>query len=180
MYNNKNKIIYQDDLIVKFLIESKKNGNNEVIIDIDDWKKIKDYKWCIRKDNGNHLYVITSTNKYKYRLQRFILNLTNSEFVVHHISHNTLDNRKQNLRICSNAENIRNQKLNKKNTSGYKGVYWDKSSNKWHCHIKFNKKTIYLGLFTNIKDAAKAYNEAALKYHGEFAYLNKIEGERQC
>ena len=60
------------------------------------------------------------------------------------------------------------------NTSGFRGVWWDKFKNKWHSNISVNNKTIHLGRFKNIKDAAKIYNQAALKYFGDFDILNNI------
>jgi hypothetical protein len=66
-------------------------------------------------------------------------------------------------------------KLSISNKSGYKGVYFNKRDSNWRARIQLNKKEIHIGCYINIKDAARAYNEAALKYHGEFANLNKID-----
>jgi|WetSurMetagenome_2_1015567.scaffolds.fasta_scaffold55921_5 hypothetical protein len=172
-YKGQNKIIYLDDKIIKFLCESKKYWNQEVIIDSEDWDKIKNYHWCIRR-NKNLIYVLTRTKINKFILQRLILNLTNMNFVIDHINHNGLDNRKCNLRICTQSENSKNQKLKKNNTSGFKGVYWDNLRQKWHCQIMINRKCIYLGLFVNKIDAALTYNNKAKELFGEFACLNKL------
>lgn len=93
---------------------------------------------------------------------------------VDHINHDTLDNRRSNLRISSHAENQRNSRKPKNNTSGYKGVSFHKNSKKYQARLSFKDKEIYIGLFECPKEAAKAYNKAARKYHGEFAHLNKI------
>jgi hypothetical protein len=90
---------------------------------------------------------------------------------VDHINGNTLDNRKSNLRLCSHKENGRNRKLNKNNTSGAKGVNWDKHALKWKCEIRINTKKLYLGLFAEIEQAKKAYAEASKKYHGEYGRI---------
>lgn len=95
--------------------------------------------------------------------------------LIDHINHDRLDNRRKNLRICSHLQNIRNSKKQKNNTSGYKGVSFNKNSQKFRAQIRFNNKNMCIGSFECPKEAAKAYNEAALKYHGEFANLNKVE-----
>jgi hypothetical protein len=94
--------------------------------------------------------------------------------IVDHINGNTLDNRKLNLRICKNEENVRNQKLSKRNKTGYKGVSYNKRLEKFCATIRFKNKTICLGHFENKIDAAIAYNNSAIKYFGEFSKLNEI------
>lgn len=95
---------------------------------------------------------------------------------IDHKDGNGLNNLISNLRICSNTQNARNQNKHKNNTSGYKGVSLRKDRNKWVAKIRIdNNKRIFLGHFDNKEDAARAYNKAALKYHGEFAKLNEIK-----
>jgi hypothetical protein len=95
--------------------------------------------------------------------------------IVDHINGVTNDNRIENLRICSHKENTRNSTTKSvNNKSGYKGVSWDSSRKRWQASIKVNYKSIGLGRFDSIFSAAKAYNEAAEKYYGEFARLNNL------
>ncbi len=75
------------------------------------------------------------------------------------------------------VENSRSQKTRSNNTSGYKGVYWEKQLKKWRARIKVNYQGVHLGVFSDKEEAAKAYNAAALEYFGEFAKLNIIEKE---
>src|SRR3972149_1592949 len=70
------------------------------------------------------------------------------------------------------SKNRFNNKLEIRNTSGYKGVYWNKRRQKWLARVEINDKKISLGAFDNKLDAAKAYNIGAIKYFGEFAKLN--------
>lgn len=93
-----------------------------------------------------------------------------------HINGNTLDNRKENLRICSIAENGRNRKIQKNNTSGYSGVSYMKGVCKWQATICVNKNKIYLGVFETAEESARAYDSAAKEYFGEFARLNFTDG----
>lgn len=89
----------------------------------------------------------------------------------------SLDNRECNLRISTTAQNQWNAGPNKRNTSGFKGVCWAKREKKWKAMICVHPKRIFIGYFHNLIDAAVAYNKAALKYHGEFAYQNCIKSE---
>ena len=93
-----------------------------------------------------------------------------------HIDGNKLNNRKLNLRICRNSQNRCNMRLHIDSTSGYKGVAWHKGTNKWQARIRVNDKTLWLGLFENAADAARVYDNAALRLHGEFAKTNKMIG----
>lgn len=142
--------------------------NHKIIIDDEDYNKIKKYKWYVYKNN-NCFYTISET-KPGIRMHRLIMSAKKGQ-IVDHINRNGLDNRKCNLRLCSIAENSRNKKKPKTNTSGYKGVSFKKSHNKWQATIKVNKKIKHLGYFDNPKKAYHAYCKAAKKYHGEFARI---------
>ena len=110
-----------------------------------------------RKENKTHII----------RLHRLIINAP-EDMQVDHINGNKLDNRRENLRLCTNAQNCQNQTKRKTNTSGYKGVCFHKKTNKWTAAISVNYKRIYLGLFNTAAEAGKAYSEAAKKYHKDF------------
>jgi len=162
-----------------FKINSPKYGEKEILIDEEDYDIVKNYNWFLdRSDKINNFYIITLkqvNNKVtKIYLHRLILNAQKKEYV-DHINHNSLDNRKCNLRKCTNAENMWSRGKPKSNKSGYKGVSWEARYKKWQVIISVNKKKKFLGYFNNKEDAARAYNEAALKYHGEFAWLNIIK-----
>lgn len=93
--------------------------------------------------------------------------------VVDHINHNTLDNRRCNLRVCTVEQNMQNKRVTGNGTSIYKGVYRDYG--KWIAHISTGNRHTRLGQFDNQVDAALAYNKAAAEHFGEFACLNVIE-----
>ena len=93
------------------------------------------------------------------------------DMVVDHINHNPLDNRKSNLRICTQRENVMNSSLNSNNTSGCTGVAWVKENNRWWAYIDINNSRINLGYFIDYDEAVKVRKEAEIKYFGE--YRNK-------
>jgi hypothetical protein len=92
--------------------------------------------------------------------------------VCDHINHDGLDNRMANLRNCTVAQNSANSRSSKNATSKYKGVSWNSERRKWVAFIKKDGTPFYLGAFEDEVQAAKAYDEAAKKLHGEYAKLN--------
>ncbi|MGE1562170.1 HNH endonuclease [Pantoea septica] len=91
---------------------------------------------------------------------------------VDHIDGDKKNNRIENLRLCTHNQNQHNQGIRATNTSGYKGVSFMKAINKWHAQICCNSKVMHLGSYENKEDAAHAYDQAAMKFHGEFAWTN--------
>ncbi len=105
-------------------------------------------------------------------MHREVINVPNG-MVADHANQNTLDNRKANIRPATPTQNAYNKrKPNRKSTSIYKGVSWSQSDKKWMSRIYIDGKNRYLGCYKTQIEAAKAYDHAAKKYHGEFAYLN--------
>lgn len=160
------------------------------LVDDEDYEKLKDHKWYLSKKNENLLYATTKIlinytifHGVKYggksistSMHRVILNPPKDK-VVDHINGNGLDNRKVNIRICTQAENIANSRLSRRNTSGYKGVAYYKKLGKWAARIgDFRKKNgrYHIGMFDDPKKAALAYNVEAKKRYGEFAFQNDI------
>lgn len=83
-----------------------------------------------------------------------------------------IDNRRTNLRICTRSENAKNQRPNRGGSSPYKGVCWNTFAGKWTAQINIDGKQTRLGSFTDEIKAAHAYDAAADKHHGDFAWLN--------
>lgn len=152
-----------------------------IILDEEDLPLIKNYSW--RVEPGRHyvrsFIVKTKTTPQKHvSLHRLILGLDGvGKPHVDHKNRNPLDNRKCNLRTCTIGQNNINSKATRSKT-GYRGVFYavDKIYGKIRivARIGFHKKNIHLGVFKDERSAALAYNEAAIKIHGEFAVLNNL------
>jgi hypothetical protein len=93
-------------------------------------------------------------------------------FTVDHADRNSLNNQLSNLRLATRSQQGHNQRLRSTNTSGYRGVTWDKQMGKWQARIMVNGKRIHLGFYADPKEAALAYDAAAKIHYGEFAVLN--------
>ncbi len=140
------------------------------IVDDEDFERVNQFKWHLAVKST---YAATWIKRKKILLHIFIMNPPIG-MEVDHKNGDTLDNRKKNLRICTKKQNVTNQDIHKNNTSGYKGVSLYKLTNKWRAYICPNGKFISLGHFEDKRSAAKAYNKAAIKYFGEYAFLNQI------
>lgn len=128
---------------------------------------------CIISKGYVHIWI--SGQSYKaHRLAWLYIHGKFPENDIDHINGIRDDNSLANLRACTRAENCRNQRKGINNTSGFKGVYLCKRSNKWFAQIRCRGKAIYLGIFDDKKEAALAYNKKALNVFGQFARLNEI------
>lgn len=144
------------------------------IVDDDDYEWASKIKWQAT-GSGNYATRFEwnpITRKLEsYKMHRKIMNCP-SDMQVDHINHNTLDNRKENLRIVTSNRNNQNRNKGAGCTSKYKGVYWHKNNKKWQAHLKFNKKELYLGNFDSEEEAALAYDRKARELFGEYACTN--------
>jgi DNA polymerase-1 len=147
------------------------------IVDPDDYRRLSKYKWYVVGRPGSQYAVRSHTTKNVKRsaiyMHREVINAPD-DFLADHINRNSLDNRKANLRPATRAQNVQNRtKFRKgKYSSKYKGVTWNCGHRLWQVDIKFNGNHIFLGSFESEVRAAKAYDRAAKRYHGEFAVLN--------
>lgn len=142
------------------------------IVDAEDYALLSKFHWQCWKGPWNN-YAKGVVEGKNIPLHRFLLNPSRDK-VVDHINGDGLDNRRSNLRIVTTSQNGMNRKLSKNNSSGYKGVCYNKQRGKWMAYIMFEKKQRTIGYFANSLEAAKAYNKEASRLFGEFAKLNDV------
>ncbi len=139
------------------------------LVDAADYDALSQYKWHLvapgklyagRKEGGKTIY-----------MHRQIMQPPPG-MLVDHINGNGLDDRRANMRICTNQQNMRNVRKRPGGDSIYKGVYYDKRRRTWYARIGHNGKNHHLGTFATEIEAARAYDRAARELFGEFACLN--------
>lgn len=149
----------------------------EAIVDDEDFQNLITHRWCAdNKGYAMRTEKRSETGKTKrgvIYMHRAILNPDKGK-MVDHINGNTLDNRKSNLRLASHSENMRNRKLQKNNSTGYKGVWLNKKTGLFVASIKDNGMSRTIKRCKTAIEAAQAYNDRAREIYGEFARLNDV------
>jgi hypothetical protein len=147
------------------------------LVDDEDYADLSQFKWYARRDE-NRFYAVRNKNygrdgkRIPEQMHRRILNAQLGEKVDHE-NHNGLDNRRENIRVCTQSQNMWNRlKQVRKTSSKFKGVCWREDITAWKVSITINRKQMHLGYFQDEDQAACAYDAAARKYFGEFALVN--------
>lgn len=145
------------------------------MVDDQDFHWLSERKWCAQDGRNGRWRAVSRDGKKILVMHRVIVEAS-AEFLVDHINGNPLDNRRENLRVCSYKENARNLKIERRviKTSQFKGVCWSKLNRNWTAQITVNYKKVHLGCFKTEQMAAFAYDEAAIRYFGAFAKLNVL------
>jgi len=149
------------------------------LVDEDDFEWLNQWKWFCNMGYARRKAKTVNGGRQTIHMHREILR-SPPKSSGDHINGNTLDNRKINLRESSVIENCRNRRLNKNNSSGFKGVYFDYESGKWKAQIGVFPKRINLGRYLSATDAAEVYDIAAFHLYGDFANYNFPNGENLC
>ena len=175
-----NEFIIEGDICKIFLYDKEGNKRAEAIIDIKDYERCKQYKWCV----GPRGYVWGNQIG---NLSHFIFGRKpNIGFEMDHVDGDKFNNRRKNIQEITHQQNIFKAGERKNNTSGFQGVSWNKTKKKWTVQIQVNGKQIYLGEFS-LKDKKKAallYKEEAKKRFGKFIPVNifqsDVKSETDC
>lgn len=156
----------------------------EAVIDAVDAHLVSGFNWYAsvdRRADGSirSIYAVRKRRDENGRekgehLHRVIAGAT-CGLEVDHKDGDGLSNRRSNIRLATNAQNQHNQRLSARNTSGAKGVTWHRQRGKWQAQIVISKKRKYLGCFSTVSDASRAYHAAAVSAFGEWANLGVAE-----
>ena len=139
-------------------------------VDDEDYEYLNQFKWRINRGSNGVPYAIKcGSPRYEnpVLMHRFILGCPNG-IAVDHRDMNTLNNTRINIRIADYTQNNANRIKQKNNTSGFRGVCWERNRARWRAKIAFHRKRIHLGYFKCKEDAIKAYRLAAIKIFGEY------------
>lgn len=159
----------------KIDISTKKYPGTYALVDDEDYERINKWKWYPNKAG----YAVRDIHTIGYqkltlRMHREILRYVGGKEIDHKNAHK-LDNQKNNLRICTHRENLMNKRIQSNNKSGFKGVSLHKNTGLWVTQLSIKGKRRFVKYYKHKLDAAKAYNEVAKEYFGEYAHLNIIK-----
>lgn len=144
------------------------------IVDDEDFDFLNKRKW-LAVNGTNAIYAgrnqWMNDGKMKTILMHRVILGAKKGQLIDHVNRNPLDNRRENLRFCTASQNTQNRRMQRNNKSGFKGVIWNRRSQKFQANIMLSGKDYYLGLFKTAQAAGLAYARAAKKLHGEFASI---------
>jgi hypothetical protein len=147
------------------------------MIDVADLSLVEQHKWYLDTRGYARTRIASAKNPSRRStllMHRLIMNANDPGEYVDHANGNPLDNRRCNLRRCTNSQNQMNSKKAEGRMSQFKGVTLHRGVGKWQAQVKANGRNHYLGLFGTQEEAARAYNAKASKLFGEFARLNEV------
>jgi hypothetical protein len=147
----------------------------EAVVDDEDYARLAGFPWRLIKTDNDRRYAgwdeKVNGKTIHHRLHRAVMGIdgTSPELLVDHRDRDGLNNRRKNLRVCTNQQNMCNSKKPSTNTSGFKGVRFHSRDRVFMASIKSHGKSIHLGTFGTAESAHQAYVAAAMELHGEFA-----------
>ena len=148
------------------------------LVDDEDSEWLNQWKWCAHwHAAGQCWYAVRGTwrdGKHHLVLMHRQIMGSQKGHRTDHMNHHTLDNQKENLRVCNNSQNQGNRRKDTKSAAPYKGICWYKSRSKWVAGISVNNKRVNLGYYATAIEAARAYDEAAKAHFGSFALINGV------
>ena len=153
--------------------EIKLTQRKVALVDDEDYETLNKFKWYAKKMVNGSFYAGRRKNGKHVYLHSEIMPAADG-METDHRDNDGLNCQRGNLRNCTHIQNTMNRRMSSSSTSRFKGVSWHKRDKRWQASIRVNKELKHLGYFHFLKEAALAYNEAAVKHFGEFACLNTI------
>lgn len=155
-------------------LRNTKGLNLRAKVDAEDFKYLSQWIWSckVNKINDNIYYYAvrwTVGGRFAIYMHRFIMKAKLLQ-KVNHRNHDTLDNRRNNIRFCTSSQIGMNRRLNRNNTSGYTGVGWCEKKGIWQARLEKDTVRYHLGYFDNLDSAIQARKAAEKKYYGKFAF----------
>lgn len=142
------------------------------IVDKEDYDELIKNSWFVNGGRTN-TYASRASGKDAVMMHRQIMGIHKSDNrQVDHINHDGLDNRKENLRVCTRSENLRNKRLYKGSKSRYIGVDYKKDRGRWRARLTVGGRVIEGGTFKTEEEAGRKRDAMAIEHHGNFANLN--------
>lgn len=145
--------------------------NVVTLVDDDLYEYLLQFRWRYSKRTHGGWSIGCMENGKAILMHRLVINAPDGAYV-DHIDGNSLNNTRENLRLCTIAQNAMNRPMQANNKTGYKGVAFSNREQRFRAMIQFNGKRIHIGYFKDAEAAARAYDNAAKKYFGEFAWIN--------
>lgn len=164
-------------MVVRNILLSK---GGAALVDEADWADVSQFDWNSNGAGYAQRNTVLDGRRTTVFMHREIMGLKRGDgLLVDHANGNRLDNRRENLRICTRSQNQWNRGAQSNSKSGVKGVFWDARRQKWRASIKQHRKEKHIGYFDSIVDAANAYAIAAAQMHGDFAKSSTAEAREQ-
>ncbi len=152
-------------------------GGHVALVDDKDYEALSEYKWYTQIGSSGPRAVrticLSDGKQITILLSRQIMDAPPG-MDVDHQDHNTLNDQKENLRVCTRSQNQANRRKGPNLSSKFKGVCWDRVRKKWKAQITIGGQYMYLGLFDSEEEAACAYDNEAEEAWGEFALMNNV------
>jgi len=169
--NSPNEIITHSGYAEVVLLDKDHEESGRVLVSLTNVEKIESHKWRLHISG----YACTNIGTKVVLMHRLILDAP-TEMLVDHRNHNSLDNRDDNLRLCTSSQNQMNKCLATTNTSGKTGVSYNQRTKKWTAQLRKDKKSVFSGYYETKSDAIDARVNAEKEHYGEFMYGGEVIG----
>lgn len=156
--------------VIDNVVHVKLNSNFEMLCDEDDWEKLKHYCWSVKDTSG---YARARVEGKARHFHTLVMPKSSPKLYVDHINGDVRDNRKKNLRYATPTQSVMNTGIRSDNTSGVKGVSYNKRVKKYEVYIHKDGKKIWLGFYNKLDEAQRVREKKEKELFGEYSVLNR-------